>query len=347
MGGGEIGLLRLLEGLSRRDHEVALYCNHDAIARSARARGIEARISYLGGDIAIHHAWRFARELRELKPDALILGKYKKNWLAGLAARLAQVPRVAAHDQIQRDEIGLKYRFVFKNWVDSIVVNAESIRRRYIELGFDPETVITIHNGFDFRAPVHPPGTVRSSRGIPPDAFVVGSLGRLAGQKRFDRLLRAMALLPKGVHCIIAGEGEKRGELEALAKELAISDRVHLLGWRDDIPDVLAAFDVMAVSSDYEGLHIAMTEAMAAGVPIVSTPVSGAEEALEVPAGEEPPGIIVDFDPQAIADALSSLLNDPERRRDMGAAGRHVATERFSFKKMLDRWEAVLRGPQK
>jgi len=334
----------LLEGLCRQGHEVVLYCNYDAVAEPAAARGITTRKLHLGGDIALHHAWRFARELRRSNPDALILGKYKKIWLGGLSGRLAKVPRVVVFEQLQRGSLGLKYRFVLGNWVDVIVVNANSIRDRYIEFGFRPERLLTIYNGFEFREPSQPPGTVRQSLGIPAGPRVLGSIGRLVGMKRFDRLLRAIALLPRDVHCVIAGDGRERTELESLGRKLGIGDRLHLLGWRQDIPDVLQAFDVMVTSSDNEGLSIAITEAMAAGIPVVSTPVSGSQEAFEVPADQTAPGVIVDFDARAIADEVSRLLGDPVRRRAMGEAGRRIARERFSFDSMLDRWETVLRS---
>ena len=77
-GGGEIAQVAVLEGLVRRGHEVILYCNHDVVAKPAAERGIETRISYLGGDIALPHAWRFAGDLRRQDPDTLILGLYRK-----------------------------------------------------------------------------------------------------------------------------------------------------------------------------------------------------------------------------------------------------------------------------
>ncbi len=343
-GGGEIAQVAVLEGLARRGHEVILYCNHDVVAKPAAERGIETRISYIGGDIALHHAWRFAGDLRRQDPDALILGLYRKNLLAGLGGRLARVPRVVARIEMQDAAPTPKYRYVFRNWVDTIVTIAESVRKIYIEAGYDAERVVTIRNAFEFAAASTPAAEVRRSLGIQPDSLIVGSIGRLVNQKRFDRLLEAMARLPENVHCVIAGEGELRSELESLAAKLGLTDRLHLLGFRRDIPDLLGAFDVMALSSDHEGLAIVITEAMAAGVPIVSTRVSGTEEAFAVTEGDIAPGAIVDFDAQELAEATRHLLSNPDLRRDMGDCGRRLAKRRFSFEKMIDQWESVLRG---
>ncbi len=343
-GGGEIAQTALLDGLRRRGHEVVFYCNHDVVAKEAAALGIESRISYLGGDAALHHAWRFARVLRRQQPDALILGFYSKNLLAALGGRLARVPRVVARIELQRSKPSLKYRFVLNTWVDTIVTVADSVRRVYLAAGYAAQRVVTIHNAFEFGSPTRPPEAVRRSLRVPAGAPLVGAVGRLVSQKRFDRLLHAVALLSADVHCVIVGEGEVRRELETLAEDLQIRDRVHLPGWRRDVSDILVIFDVFALTSDFEGLAIAMTEAMAAGVPVVSTRVSGAEETLGAGERGAAPGIIVGFDAREIAEAIAELLSDPQRRSSMGAAGRRLIADRFSFDRMLDRWEAVLRG---
>jgi glycosyltransferase involved in cell wall biosynthesis len=171
----------------------------------------------------------------------------------------------------------------------------------------------------------------------------MGAVARLDTQKRLDRLLRAAARLP-GVHCIVAGDGEEREALAALAAELGLAGRVHLLGHRDDPGDVLAAMDVFVVSSDREGLSSSMLEALACGLPVVSTPVSGADDALEPLADGSAPGEIVGFSENAIAAAVGALLADPIRRREMGQAARRRVAERFGMEPMLDAWETLLAG---
>jgi glycosyltransferase involved in cell wall biosynthesis len=206
----------------------------------------------------------------------------------------------------------------------------------------EPSRVVILQDGV--RAPVRraEPGSVRRELGIPADAVVVGSVARLASQKRFDRLLRALAAIPQPVHCVIAGEGRQRERLEALARELEMADRLHLLGFRDDVGDVLDALDLFVVSSDREGLANAMLEAMAFGLPVVSTDVSGAREALEPDAGEPRPGIVVPVEEDALRDALAGLVRDGDARRAMGAAARERAERRFGWERFLDDWERLL-----
>jgi len=344
-GGAERATALLLAGLQARGHRVLLLCNDRVVARRAGEMGVPTEILPLGGDAMLPHAFRLARRLRELKPDAFIIGTYKKLFLAALGARIARVPRVVARVGLETDTPrSAKYRHALPRWVHAVAVNARRMRPAFAELaGFGPGRVAVIHNGVGAPERRQPSGAVRAALGIAPDAPTVGAIARLAAQKRLDRLLRAVARLAD-VHCIVAGDGEERARLEALAAELGISPRVHFLGHRGDTGDVLGAIDIFVVSSDREGLSNSMLEALAAGVPVISTPVSGADDALEPLADGAAPGEIVGFPDDEIAAAIRRLLADPARRETMGDAARRRAAERFSMDAMLARWEALLAG---
>lgn len=342
-GGAEQIQAALLAGLVRRGHEAVYYCNSEAVADRAATYGLDCRIEHLGGDVAIHDAIRFGRRLRRLEPDVLIGGTYRKLWLAGLASRIGRVRRLVARIEISGDIArNAKYRFVFEHFVDAIVCVSREIRDLYLEAGYAPNKVVTIYNGVELEEPSEPPEAVRRSLGIPRGASVIGGIGRLVGQKRFDRLLRAFARLQETSHCLIAGEGADRRALESLAVDLGIADRVHFLGFRSDIPDLLAAIDVLVISSDTEGFSLVMAEALAAGVPVVSTPVAGPSEVLRDPTYDPPPGRLVGFDEGEIAAAVEKLASNPARRAAMSRSGKRMAAERFSVDRMLDRWEEVL-----
>jgi glycosyltransferase involved in cell wall biosynthesis len=196
---------------------------------------------------------------------------------------------------------------------------------------------------------VHPPvprfaGGLRAELGIPPDVRCVGLVARLVAQKRLDRLLNAVARLPDDVHCILAGDGPLRSALERQAVALGIASRVHFLGYRADVAEVLAALDVFVMTSDREGMSNAMLEALAAEVPVVSTRVSGTDEALRPGCDGIAPGVVVAFDADAVAEGIRAVLDDADRRHAMRVVAGLRARREFGFPRVLDAWERVLAG---
>jgi len=347
-GGAERALVAILAGLQQRGHIVTLCCNHDLVANEAVRRFVPAIVLPLRGDAMFGDVWRFARFLKRENPDAMLFGSFKKIWLGGMAARLAKVPRTVARVGLATDTPRrLKYRIALEHWVDTVVLNAESMRGAFLAGmpdRYDAGRVTRIYSGV---APLQVTKTreaMRRELGIPVDAHVIGTLARLAGQKRLERVVGLTALLP-GVHCIIAGEGSHRERIEERIRELGVGDRVHMLGHREDRGNVLNALDLYVVASNLEGLSNAMLEALSVGIPVVSTPVSGAHEALAPLADGRVPGVVIDgTEPEQLAAAVGALLADPSARARMGEAARERIREEFDYERGIDRWEAVLRG---
>lgn len=345
-GGAERAVALLLAGLQQRGHGVLLLCNDGVVARPARALGVDAQILPLGGDVSVHHAVRLARRLGTLKPDALLVGMFKKAWLAGLAGRMARVPRIVVRVGLETDvPRNAKYRFAFRRLVDHAVVVAGRMRGPYAALpGFGDGRLSIIPNAV--RPPVlrRSAGALRAELGIPPDARCVGSVARLVAQKRLDRLLDAVGRLPADVHCILAGDGPLRGALQRQAAAAGVAGRVHFLGHRADVADVMSALDVFVMTSDREGMSNAMLEALAAQVPVVSTPVSGTDEALRPGPDGIAPGVVVGFHADAVAAGIRAVLDDARRRQAMRLAAGTRARGEFGFPRVLDAWERVLAG---
>jgi glycosyltransferase involved in cell wall biosynthesis len=347
-GGAERATTLLLAGLQGRGHRVLLFCNRPLVAERAALMGVPTELLPLGGDIALPHALRLARRLRRDPPDALIVGTYKKLFLAALGARLAGVRRIVARVGLETDvPRSRKYRFALQRWVDVVVVTAARMQPPFLALpGADADRVVVIPN-----AAIVPDGATtraaaRAALGVPADARVVGAVARLDTQKRLDRLLRALAGLPGDVYCLLAGDGPERPALETLGRELGVGDRVRFLGHRDDTVTVYGALDLMVVSSDREGMSNSMLEAMSLGVPVVSTPVSGAADALAPLADGRAPGVLLQgFEAAELTEALRDLLGNSGRIRSMGEAARDKARADFDFERMLDRWETTLFPP--
>ncbi len=345
-GGGEIALVDLLLGLASRGHRVTLLCNRRPVAEAAQARGVEARLLRLGGDLAIHHALRLGVLLRQERPDAFIVGTFRKLWLAAGAARIAKVPNLVARIGLSSDTPrNFKYRFVLRHWVDHVVFVADAMRSSYSEaLPEIDHRLTTIYKGVPPLGRRHTQEAARQALGLPTDVPVLGSVSRLVSQKRLDRLLESLVFLHENTHLAIAGEGPLRGALGQHARTLGLRERVHFLGYQQDIAPLMDAVDALVIASDREGMSGAMLEAMARGVPVISTDVSGAREALEPEINGRPPGLVTGFAPPEIASALNSVLYDRAVLEEMGRAAEQCYREHFSYEGMLDGWEAVLYG---
>jgi glycosyltransferase involved in cell wall biosynthesis len=165
------------------------------------------------------------------------------------------------------------------------------------------------------------------------DGRIVGNVARLSEQKgQRDLIAAAPHVLERhpDVLFVIAGDGELRAELEQLAAPLG--DRFTFLGARDDVPDLLASFDVFAFPSRFEGLCLAVTEAQAAGVPVVATPVGGIRETV---VDGETGWLVPPRDVDALAERISWCLDHPEDARRVAAEAQRRVLERYSVERMV------------
>jgi glycosyltransferase involved in cell wall biosynthesis len=194
-------------------------------------------------------------------------------------------------------------------------------------------------NGIDPAPFTAPTGgeAVRAELGIPADVPVVGTVGLLNDAKGHDALLEALPALPGDARLLLVGHGERESDLRAQAERLGVTPRVHFAGWRDDVPACHAAMDVFVLSSRWEGLAYSLLEAMAAGLPCVSTDVNGSREALLDDDSLPPAGLVVPReDPPALAAALRTLLEDEGLRARLGAAGPERVARRFTVDAMVE-----------
>lgn len=189
---------------------------------------------------------------------------------------------------------------------------------------------------------VKPPtalATPFANMGRPPR---IVAAGRLHPKKGFDVLVAALALLRdqgEGFDCEIAGEGDERARLEGLIAQHGLGDRVRLVGWRDDVPAFLATGDVFAFPSHQEGFPLVLLEAMAVGLPVVSSAISGPVEMIAdgVDGALVPPG-----DPAALARALAGLVATPQKAAALGVAARAKVLADYGPASLQRRLDAVL-----
>jgi glycosyltransferase involved in cell wall biosynthesis len=287
--------------------------------------------------------------IREFQPHVLHTHTAKAGAVGRTAAMLAGRARPQAvvhtfHGHVLRGYFGRAktegFRLLERRLArasDALIAVSPEVRDDLVRLGIAPESKISvIRLGLDLTSRVATAAgareRLREALDIPGDAFVVGWLGRMTEIKRVDDLVRAFADIPPDAHLLLVGDGPLRSHLQTLARELGVDARVHFAGFRDDVGAVYAACDVVALTSANEGTPVTLIEALAAGVPVVSTDVGGVADVVD--AGRSgflaPPGDI-----EALADGLRRLAADPGARERMGAAGRADVVERYSVPRLV------------
>jgi glycosyltransferase involved in cell wall biosynthesis len=220
---------------------------------------------------------------------------------------------------------------------------SDATRRAFELQGFPPARLETIHNGVDLAAlEALPAPDLRRELGIPPEAIVLGHVGRLAPVKGQRELLEALARLrarDEAIHVLLIGAdtetgGAYRQELERRAGELGIGDRVHFAGFRNGAAAAIQELDALVLPSWIEGLPLVVLEAMAYAKPVVATTVGGTAEA--VVDGET--GLLVPpREPDALRTALERVIADASLRAELGQAGRQRVAELFDAARMSAR----------
>lgn len=323
-----------------------------------REAGLAYRVFPMGRSfLDVRVLWPLVRRLRAEKPDILHCHLVRANLYGRIAARLAGVRGVVCSIRGIDDYVtspGLLARAVrlverlTACWAAKYVAVSETARQAIIKhLQISPEKIVTILNAVDlapFRTRRDNRASVRAAWGLPPEAVVVGSVGRLAPLKNYANLIRWVGELTAPfpqAHLVLVGDGEERPALEGLMGELHLGDRVRLLGHREDIPEMLGAMDIFAFPSLSEGLPRAVMEAMAAGLPCVVMDVGGNAEAVMdgqtgyvVPLGDAP----------GFKAALTRLLKDGASRKKLGAAGKNRAFTLFNPKRLATEYEELYRS---
>jgi glycosyltransferase involved in cell wall biosynthesis len=214
---------------------------------------------------------------------------------------------------------------------------SQGVRDYLIEPGgLDPARVRVVHNGVDLaRIRQHRPrAEVRRELGLAEANQVVGLVARLdhwgKGHKEFFTALSTLKDRHP-VEALIIGGGRREAEVKQLAAEMGLAGRVHFLGQRQDIPDLLSALDIFVLPSHSEGVSLALLEGMAAGLPVIATAVGGLPEVVT----DGVNGLLIPpQDPEALAQALARFLDDPALAKKLGENARQHVNENFSLERL-------------
>jgi glycosyltransferase involved in cell wall biosynthesis len=275
----------------------------------------------------------------------------KAGVLGRIAARMRRVPAVVhtVHGMPVHDLMGVAQRRVLlaaeraaARCADSVICVCDDNLREALALKIaKPEQLRVVVSGVDESGVSGGDGArLRAELGIPMDAPVVGSVTRLMEQKAPLDLVAAMRIVleqRRDAHCIIAGEGPL---YDAVVRAAHGADRIHVLGFRSDIPDIVAATDVAAYSSLWEGLGRALTETVLAGRPVVATAVNGVPDLVVdgVTGYLVPPRV-----PELLAQRTLDVLALPDRGQAMGAAGATRTRGKYDIPQMIAGIDATYR----
>jgi sugar transferase (PEP-CTERM/EpsH1 system associated) len=338
-----VGLASALANRGLRSILIALDEGGD-LEPAIRSAGVEYHI--LGGrrlrDPRFH--WRFGQLLRQLRPDVVHSHNFAALLHTAVASRLARVPRMVHTEHAFEYLTDARYH----RWIrlasracDAFIVVGERIVPFFRDrVGIASTRLHVIPNGVDIErfSPQTVDAVQKLALGLPQAGFVVGSAGRLAPEKDLATLVKAIVQVRQfrnDVSLVLVGDGPERPALERLVRASGIGEHVRFLGWRTDVARIVSALDLFVLSSQNEGLPLALLEAMASGVPVVSTPVGEIPRVIEdgvsgrlFPAGDN--GVL--------SGIISALASDDGRRRTLAANGRVVVEERYAHGRMVDRY---------
>ncbi|MCG8579678.1 MAG: glycosyltransferase [Bacteroidales bacterium] len=343
-GGGEKWMVLAASELIKKGHQVHIGCRVNSVLEK---RAKEANVPVVRIDIYTDFSLTGFLQLKKIVKNLgieLIIGCQNKDVrVAGFMSRITNGPIVLSRQGVQLLNKSGKYKWSFLPYCDGIITNTNSIKKEYDSYGWwDDDFVKVIYNGIN--EVNMSDKALDLSKYIPSgidNPLVVVSTGRLARQKGFEYLISAAkAIVTKhpNVYFFIAGTGKLEAALKRQIHELDLEKNVHLLGFHKNISELLNAADLFVLPSLYEGMPNSLMEALAHGIPAVSTRVNGVEELMKD--GEH--GYIVE--PQSASDlesAIEKLIVD-NKLEEKGQRGAMHVKEKFSIDKMVESLESHL-----
>jgi len=354
IGGTERQVLNLVQGLdtSRFAVEVACLKRWGALLPEMEATGVpitEYKTTSLYNHVAAWNQMKFIRHLRKRSIQIVhTYGFYSNVFaipparLAGAAAVVASIRDTGEHQTPMQRRI----EKLFCRMADCVVTNAEAVRKRLTNEGYDAEKIVVIHNGIELTRYAKKPAELGLHRelGVPSGTPLVAVFARLNELKGIEYFLRAVAGLIdrfRNVRFLIVGDGASRPELEKYSERLGLNKHVVFLGFRLDVPTLLSEISVSVLPTLSEGLSNSLLEAMAAGVPVVATSVGGNPEVVQ---GGITGLLVPPRDAEALGQAIGRLLEQPSLGTKFGLAGRERVIKQFALERMTQATERLYEG---
>lgn len=335
-GGQEHRTFKEMVSLRARGHTLELACRPEARlgVRAEEAGFTVHRIPMRGGGDLVA-AWRLTRLLRRERFDIVNTHSGHDSLLAGIAGRLARTPLIVRTRHLA---LPITSPATYRRLPHKVVTVSDWVRNYLISVGVPAENVTTVYTGIEPLPETC--STLRSELGLTDDSILIATVAILRFEKgHLDLINAAKPLLAErpAVHLVFAGDGPIYDRLRDYIAECGLTDRIHLLGLRRDIPNVLAGCDFFALATWQEALGTSFIEAMAAGLAVIGTAVDGVPEVIS----DGVNGLLVPSkDQAALTRALYALVDDAALRCRLGEAGLAITRTRFSVATMAAEMEA-------
>ena len=348
-GGQENRTLNESMGLTKLGARVIIACQPDSqLLKRAEEKGIEVRPVVMGNSFDPRAIRAIQKIIRRDGVDVVNTHSGRDSIIAGIAGRLSSVHPVIVRTRHLALPITSKLSYALLP--HCIVTVSKYVGQYLTDCGIKSEKVVTIPTGVDlgrFDRDAEK-GTLKEELGISPDTPLVGTVAILRVKKGHQVLLEAIPKILKAVpqaEFVFAGDGPQRNNIEKTIAEKELKDKVHLLGLRRDIPNVLKSMDVFVLPTFEEALGTSFAEAMAMGKAVIGSNVGGVPEVINDGVNGY---LVTPKDPESIATRVIELLQNPQKAAEMGNKGRQIAHDQFSIEhmcqSMLDLYHTLLNG---
>jgi glycosyltransferase involved in cell wall biosynthesis len=339
--GGERQVFWLAREMKRLGHRPLIAARpRELLATRASAARIEVVACNPGSELDLRAAWRLRSAIRRASVDVVHAHTAHAVTLGAFAVIGTRIPLVAARrvDFPLRGGPTSKWKY---GRAARIIAVSEAVKNVLVASGLSPRQIDVVHDGTDVSRPAMPANrnTLRQL-GVPPAAPLVVQVAQLVGHKdpvNFVRAMRTVIDAIPNAHALLVGEGPLRALATEEARKLRIDGQVHFAGYRDDADSLLAAADVVSLSSREEGMGSVLLDSLVFGRPVAATRAGGIPEVVI----EGETGLLVPIeDPKQLGEAIARLLADQTLRHRMSATARARASE-FSVARMTERTVAV------
>ena len=349
-GGGESVFNSLITGIDKKKYSPVLACfkQKGVLGENLQQEGYPVYSDLLSYQADIRILARLCCIIRKEGIGIVYMMDYRDVMFWGiLAAKMSGVKAVmATHSTSWWGKVSsitlIGKRFL--PWCDKIITICDFQKEHLIKHeNISAGMIEVVHNGIDSNSFLkHPHRRVnKKDLNIPENSLVVGTVAVLRKEKNLQLFLESAALLlggRKDVYFVIAGDGSEKEALLRCCREKGIHDHVIFTGRRDDIALLLQLFDIFVLTSVFEVMPLSILEAMAAGVPVVSTPVGAVAEMI---ANGKSGYVLENFSAHALAERINFLLGNAELRKRMGTNSQKRVNELFSLQKMIHSTERI------